>query len=139
MARLGRSQPAAAYKLTQPFPLMTSIPQKLWYALYDTTTGELLSLGTAIPVDIAPGRDYIIVADWDFLSNLVIWDTSLRLFVFRIPDVLIDRVTDLVNDVELASIWSTLSTAQAIALQTRIALMLGPYRWRFDFQDIDLT
>lgn len=138
MARLGRGHPASGYGTVRPFPIITSVPQVLWYALFDVTTGELLSLGTEVP-NISPGvTDYVVIGDWDYYSNIIVWDTTLRLFVPKIPVVMIDRVTDVVNDPALASAWAALSTDQSIAMQTRLALLLGSWRWRFDFQDIDL-
>lgn len=135
MARLGRSRPATLYGHGEPFSVIYSVPEQLWYALFDTTTGELLSLGAEVPEPLA-GADYVVLGRQP--DESMIWDATLRLFVPRPLDVLIDRVSDLVGDPGLASAWAALTTEQSLAMQARIALMLGPHRYRFDFQPVDL-
>jgi hypothetical protein len=138
MARLGRSQPAASYVHTTPFSIIYSIPQVLWYALFDTTTGELLSFGPGdVPVP-PPGTDFTVIGDFGMYQDFMIWDETSRTFVLKPIVVMIDRVSDLVSDSTLTSAWATLSADDAQAMQTRIRQMLGPFRWRFDFQDIDI-
>lgn len=135
MARLGRSRPASLYGYTIPFSITTSRPQELWYAVYDTTTGELLSVSPEFPV-LAPGNDYAVIGRAPDAS--VVWSTSLRTFVSAIPIIMVDRVLDLVADATLTSAWAAMSADQRTAMRVRIGVMLGPFRWRFDFQDIDL-
>jgi hypothetical protein len=135
MARLGRSQPASAYIYAIPFSVTTSRPQQLWYAVYDTTTGALLSVGPELPT-VSAGNDYAVIGRAP--DATVVWSTTLRTFISAIPIVMIDRVLDLVADASLTSAWAAMSTDQRTAMRVRIGVMLGPFRWRFDFQDIDL-
>lgn len=115
--------------------VLTSTPI-IWYAHYDTTTGELLSVGTVVPDPLPGGTDVVVLSDPP--SSLVIWDTTLRNFVLRDPPLLVDRVLDLVGDASLAGVWAALDTTQQDALKSRIGQLLGPYRMRFDFQPVDL-
>ena len=134
MARIGRSVPIQA--LNPPFNILIP-PQILWYALYDTTTGELLSMGTDVPTPPA-GTDYTVVGDWQMYDEVVIWDSTLRIFVQKPLDFVIDRVDDMLGDSTLTAVWAALSSDQSIALQQRIALLLGPFRYRFAFQGVDI-
>lgn len=135
MARSGRSVPIQA--LDQVFNQYTA-PQILWYALYDTTTGELLSMGTDIPNPPA-GTAYTVVGDWGTYADTVIWDPTQHIFVPKPLDTVIDRVDDMIGDSTLTAVWAALSSDQSIALQQRIALLLGPFRYRFAFQGVDIV
>jgi hypothetical protein len=139
MARLGRSKPAKSYGTMLPMLNVWSIPQTLWYAVFDTTTGALISITDDISGGLPGGVDYIVVADWPMYAPFIVWDPTLRLFVPIPVIVMIDRVTDLVGDASCAAAWAALSADQSQALQTRIRQMLGPFRWRLDYQDIDLS
>lgn len=109
----------------------------IWYAHYDDTTGELLSLGTVAPDPVPPGTAFLHLLGQPSLS-LYEWDTTLRVFVPRDEVLLFDRIADLVADESLASVWATLDSTQDQALQDRIAAMIGPHRYRLDFQPTDL-
>jgi hypothetical protein len=137
MARVGRSQPIQAY--TQIFNLYTS-PQILWYAIFDTTSGELLSLdfGQGAPSSLPAGMDYTVVGDYGTYAQWLTWDTTLRIFVPKPLDTVIDRVDDMLGDSTLTPVWAALTPDQSIALQQRIALLLGPFRYRFAFQGVDI-
>jgi hypothetical protein len=135
MPRLGRSQPASTYGRIIPFSNVYSVPQQLWYATYDTSTGELLSLGPELPV-LPAGADYTVLGRAP--DSSVVWSTTLRTFVSVIPIVMVDRVMDLVADATLTTAWAAMSVDQRTAMRVRIGMMLGPFRWRYDFQDVDL-
>lgn len=139
MSRLGRSRPAASYGRVVPFSVTTSIPQTLWYALFDTTTGALLSFGPGDAPIPGPGTDVYVVGDFGMYQDFMVWDTVSRTFVLKALLVMIDRVSDLVSDSTLTAAWAALSADQSQAMQTRIRQMLGPFRFRLDYQDIDLT
>jgi hypothetical protein len=116
--------------------LLTTTPI-IWYAHYDTTTGELLSLGTVIPDPLPEGtavRSYTTRPD----LSVVVWDTVTTTFIPRDPPTLVDRITDLESDSSLATVWAALDTTQDQALKDRIAQLLGPYRDRYEFQPVDL-
>jgi hypothetical protein len=139
MSRLGRSRPAASYGNMVPFSLTCSIPQTLYYALYNTTTGELLSFGPGDAPIPDPGTDVYVIGDFGMYQDFMVWDTVSRTFILKELLVMIDRVSDLVSDPTLAAAWAALSADQSQAMQTRIRQMLGPFRWRLDYQDIDLS
>lgn len=134
MARLGRSY--ALQAKTIPYSNTTAVPQVLWYALFDTTSGALISLGTTLDLPLPSGTDVLTLGSQPDAS--VVWDTTARNYV-PVPVVTtIDRVVDLVNDSTLTTAWASLSANDSQAMQGRIGQMLGPYRYRFSFQDIDL-
>jgi hypothetical protein len=139
MARLGRSKPAGSYSTVRPMLNAWSIEETLWYAVFDTATGNLLSITDDISGGLPGGMDYIVVADWPMYAPFILWDATLRLFVPIPVIVMIDRVTDLMSDASCIASWAAMSADQSQALQTRIRQMLGPYRWRLDYQDIDLS
>lgn len=116
--------------------VLTSTPI-IWYAHYDTTTGELLSLGTIVPDPLPDGtaiHSYLTQPD----LSVVTWDTTTRDFIPRDPPTTVDRVTDLENDASLSSVWSTLDATQDQALKDRVGQLLGPFRIRRDFQPVNL-
>jgi hypothetical protein len=125
-----------------PFPHQLLIPwdptSTVWYAVYDTTTGELLSTGSVDPTPLAAGqalKEYI--NGQPDLSRYV-WDTTARDFVLK-PDLgLIDRVADLLADGTLTSAWAALSGTQSQAMQDRVGQMLGSRRYRLPTEPIDL-
>lgn len=110
---------------------------EVWYAHYDTTTGELLSVGTVLPSPLPAGTAALELLGQPDLSRYV-WDTSARTFVLMDGIPIIDRIDDLAADASLASVWTTLDATQDQALKDRIAQLLGPNRYRYDFQPVDL-
>jgi hypothetical protein len=124
-------KPAPA-ELTIPWDPSTTV----WYAVYDNTTGDLISTGSDVP---GPGLYYKAYLGGQPDLSVYEWDTTVRDFVLREGVQLIDRVTDLVADASLASVWATLDSTQDTALQDRIGQLLGPYRYRYSFQNVDLT
>jgi len=112
----------------------------IWYALYDTTTGELLSIGTVLPTppDTIPTGTALLVIT-GLPDGTVIWDTTLRIFVPRPPDTLVDRAyDDLPADASLTAVWAALDPTKTEALKSRVAELLGSFRYRLVFQNVDL-
>lgn len=109
-----------------------------WYALYDTTTGQLLSTGQGDPGSIPAGTAFITLLGAPPDESVFEWSTTAHAYVRRVAPVTVDRVDDLLNDATLTSAWAALSGPQSTAMQARIGQMLGPYRYRLDFQDVDL-
>jgi hypothetical protein len=139
MSRLGRSKPAATYGRIVPFSLTCSLQPTPYYAVFDTTTGELLSFGPGdVPIP-GVGQDVYVINDFGMYQDFLVWDQVSRTFILKDLPVMIDRVSDLVNDASCLAAWAALSADQSQALQTRIRQMLGPFRWRLDYQDIDLS
>jgi Concanavalin A-like lectin/glucanases superfamily len=111
----------------------------VWYAHYDSTTGELLSLGTIQPdLTAAPGTSFLELLGQPDQSKFE-WSTVARAFIWREGVNLVDRVADLLADGTLTAAWASLTGPESAAMQARIAQMLGPYRYRQSFQDVDLT
>jgi hypothetical protein len=132
MARLGRSY--IRYPLAPRYSIPLSV---IWYALYDTTTGALLSLGTVVPDTLPGGSALVALTSQPDLT--VMWDPITCTFIPKPPDTVVDRAyTDLPADATLATMWSQLDATQTDILKARIATLLGPYRFRFVFQDVDL-
>ena len=136
MARLGRSY--LIRPLTQIYNISIS---EIWYALYDVTTGELLSVGTVLPIppDTIPAGTALLALTGQPDFTLILWDTTTRTFVPRPPPPLVDRAyDDLPVDASLAGVWAALDPTNTEALLSRIALLLGSWRYRLDFQNVDL-
>lgn len=111
----------------------------VWYAHYNSTTGELLSLGTIEPDLVAtPGTAFLEILGQPNQAEFE-WSTTARAFVRREGVDLMDRVADLLADSTLTAAWASLTGPESAAMQARIAQMLGPYRYRQSFQDVDLT
>jgi hypothetical protein len=109
----------------------------VWYAHYDTTSGELLSVGTVAPDPLPSGTALLELLGQPDLA-MYEWSTSARAFVLKEGASGVDRVADLLADGTLASAWADLSGADSTAMQNRIGQMLGPHRTRLDFQSPDL-
>lgn len=119
-------------------PVMPWDPDtEVWLAHYDTTTGELLSLGTVAPSPIPAGTALLALLGQPDQAQYE-WSTIARTFVLREGVLLVDRVGDLTADAALTSVWATLDNTQDQALRDRVGQMLGPYRYRLDFQSPDL-
>jgi hypothetical protein len=116
--------------------VLTSTPV-IWYAHYDTTTGDLLSLGTVVPDPLPDGTAVHSYTTRPDLA-VVVWDTTTRDFIPLDPPTVVDRVTDLEADSGLTSVWATLDATQDQALKDRIGQLLGPFRNRYVFQPTDL-
>jgi hypothetical protein len=127
----------------RPTPNQLIIPwdtsTAVWYAVYDTTTGELLSTGTVLPTPIPSGQAYKEYLAGQPDLSVYEWDTTARDFVLRAGADLVDRVADLVADATLTSAWASLSGADSTAMQNRVGQMLGPYRYRYSYQEVDLS
>lgn len=125
-----------------PEPYQLRIPwdpaSVVWYAVYDTTTGELLSTGSVDPRPLPGGQGLKEYINGQPDLSIYDWDTTARDFVLRAGSDLIDRVADLVADASLASAWAALSGAQSTAMQNRIGQMLGSKRYRHAVEPIDL-
>lgn len=107
-----------------------------WYAVYVTATGELFSIGDVY--ELQP--DQSVKTYWGPSVDLqrYEWSTLALDFVTRAGYDLIDRVDDLLGEAGMAAVWADLSGGNSTTLQTRIATLLGPYRYRESAQPVDL-
>lgn len=100
-----------------------------WYAVYETTTGKLVSLGTVLAQTL-PANLTAKDLGLNKPPDLQMWDEATRSFVPRPAKVLVDRVAGLIADPVLASTWARLTPSQRSILQTRLGEVLGTYRYR---------
>jgi hypothetical protein len=119
--------------LTVPWDPATTV----WYAHYDTTSGELLSVGTVLPDPVPAGTTILELLGQPDLSAYE-WNPLARTFLSKEGLVQVDRTEDLVADASLSSAWASLDATQENAMKTRVGQMLGPHRIRYDFQPTDL-
>lgn len=110
----------------------------IWYAVYDMTSGVLVSSGFGITLPLPSGLAYREYLNGQPDPVIYTWDTIARSYVFKEGVVKIDRVADLVADPTLTAAWAALTSPQSTAMQDRIGQMLGPFRYRDTAQDIDL-
>jgi hypothetical protein len=111
----------------------------VWYAVYDTTSGELLSTGTVLPDSVPSGQAYKQYIGGQPDLSIYEWSTSARDLVLREGASSIDRVADLLSDGTLSAVWADLSAGNSTTLQNRIGQLLGPHRYRLATQEVDLT
>lgn len=99
----------------------------MWFYLYETATGRLLSEASESPT---PGAGQAVVSRPDRADSSVMWDAATASFVARPAKVLVDRVQDLADDPVLSAVWTRLTAAQRTALRNRLAALLGSQRMR---------
>jgi hypothetical protein len=101
----------------------------VWYAHYDNTTGELLSLGTVQPDPLPAGTRLLELLQQPNLTQ-VDWSPTARIFIDRNDAGLVDRVAEIEAEPGMASVWTQLDAANDATLRTRLIDLLGPYRYR---------
>ena len=107
-----------------------------WTAIYRTADGVLVGCGTVIADPLPAGtatRTYASRPDQGTR-----WDTGLLDFVAVPPEVLIDRLADLVTHPYLSSAWSRLTAAQRTQLRKALVWLLGPHRYRHATEEVAL-
>lgn len=104
------------------------------YAIYNTSTGFLISTATGRSVDdfsLRDGLSIVEVANSDRQS--VMWDNATRTFIPRPAKVVIDRLDDIQSSGDytlLQSILIRLSARDEIDLLDEIGKLLGRARYR---------
>jgi len=99
-----------------------------WFALYNTASGQILSVGTVIADPLPAGVTLLQLAGQP--SDNEMWDQVNKTFVVRPAKVLVDRLDDLLADTDFASVWNNLSAARKTALRTALIKLLGSQRFR---------
>jgi hypothetical protein len=112
---------------------------QIFYVLYDSTTGELISTGSVDPSPAPAGTGILQLLGAPPDESAYEWSTTARDYVRRAAVIVNDRVADLLADGTLTAAWAALSGAQSQAMQDRIGQMLGPYRYRDPADSIDIT
>lgn len=102
-----------------------------WYAIYNTTSGFLYSVGTVITQPLRPGTTSLELAGEP--TPAVMWDESTRNFIPRPPKVLIDRLQDIITHADYADfkeVWDALNAARKEKVRNGLVRLLGRARWR---------
>lgn len=108
------------------------------YAVYLVSDGTLLSLGPGDPNPLDPSMAYKMYYGAEVDGSRYIWDPTVIDFVLREGIPTLDRVADIVADASCSAAWATLSSPNSLAIQNRIGQLLGPYRYRYSWEPIDL-
>lgn len=109
----------------------------MFRAIYDTATGQLISIGSVWPDPLPPGLSFAEYVDQPDLS-VVVWDEAARDFIPRPAKVLIDRLEDLLADPRFAdfqNLWQSLNASRRQQVRDALILLLGRRRWRTPSQD----
>lgn len=107
----------------------------MWYAVVDSTTGRLESVGQSKASDerlATRGLETIELAGEPNRNEM--WDEATRAFVPRPPKIRIDRVDELLADPSFAR----LTPRQERDIRARLESFLGPFRWRSTSSPPDL-
>ncbi len=103
-----------------------------WYAVYETDTGRLVSLGTVLAEPFPAGLSTVALSAEPDLPTAM-WDAPTRAFVPRPAKVLADRMNDLLTDPDygdLQGLWPSLAQEQQAVLVNVTTRLLGRARWR---------
>ena len=104
----------------------------LWYAVYNSVSGRLDSVGTRVAEALPP--DVVAVELAEEPTAAMMWDEAARAFVPRPAKVLADRLQDILNhpdygdDIQL--LWNSLNSTQRTRLRNGLIKLLGRARWR---------
>jgi hypothetical protein len=114
-----------------------------WFALHETATGRLESIGEIVDDDAvaARGLTKVALAGKPLLKG-VMWDPVTRTFVPRPAKVLIDRLEDIKTDADFKAFWDGLNPAQQTKMRDFFIRFLGALRfrnaaWRADSLDAE--
>lgn len=102
-----------------------------WYAIYDTTSGFLYSVGTVITDPLPPGTAALELPGEP--TPAVMWDEATRNFILRPPKILIDRLQDIIAHADYAdfkAVWDKLTPVQKEKVRNALIKLLGRARWR---------
>lgn len=99
------------------------------FALYETATGRLHSLGNVVVDPVPDGMTVMLVGD-NPPDASVMWDEATRTFVPRPAKVLIDRLQDFLDRPGVQAVWDSLTPGQKIAVRDALIRILGPKRYR---------
>lgn len=113
----------------------------MWYSLYDSATGALVSSTNTLPVNIPANMSYLTLADKP--ANDQMWDATTRTYIARPLKVLVDRLQDIINNPNYADdiqlVWSSLNATQKTRLRNGLIKLLGAMRYRADLEPVELV
>lgn len=102
-----------------------------WFAVYDSTTGDLKSVGTVIaPQAALDAQNLTAVQLAGKPDDATMWDKTSKAFVARPAKVLVDRLQDFLDDTNFLAVWNGLSAGQKNAVRTTMIRILGKRRFR---------
>ena len=108
-----------------------------YYAIYETATGRLVSLGDVVASPLPQGLTAVDIGRAVDLRDQV-WDQASKAFIARPAPVLIDRLEDVKAMTGMAVLWSSLSAAQKLVLGNAIIKLLGGARYRKASQPVEV-
>ncbi len=103
-----------------------------YFAIYETATGRLRSLGTVLADPMPP--EFTVVDIGSAPADNTMWDEATRTFIPRPPKVFVDRLEDLRNRPEFRQVWNTLNQTQKDAMRQALIWILGAERFRGENQ-----
>ena len=104
----------------------------MWFAVHETLTGRLLSIGEADLPPVRTGYTSILLAGPIDLS-IQMWDETTRTFVPRPPRVFVDRLDDLLTSPvysDLQTAYNGLNPANRARVRDALIRLLGGQRLR---------
>lgn len=106
-----------------------------WVTYYDTATGEIRGCGTVPPESIPPGISTVnhgtLRPD---IGNR--WNAATRAWVAIPPEVLVDRLQDLLAHPYVADMWTRLTVTQRLKLRRILVWTLAGRRWRQQSEEV---
>ena len=108
-----------------------------WFTLYDTATGALRGHTSEAGLPSPTPQGMTLVAHGPARQDQGNrWDAATRAWVAIPPEVLIDRLQDLVNHANLLDVWSRLTAAQRTKLRRAMVGLLASRRYRQQTEDV---
>ncbi|KKK55825.1 hypothetical protein LCGC14_3070680 [marine sediment metagenome] len=99
-----------------------------YFAVYETSTGILRSLGTVLADPMPP--QFTVIDIGTSPADNTMWDETTRTFIPRPPKVFVDRLEDLRNRPAFKQVWNTLNQNQRDAMRQALIWILGKARFR---------
>ena len=103
-----------------------------YFAVYETATGRLKSLGTVLADPLPVGLTVLDIGSPPPDNEM--WDATITSFIPRPPKVFIDRLEDLKNKPQFKTVWQTLNAQQKDSIKTALIWLLGKARFRGENQ-----
>ena len=102
----------------------------VWYAVYESATGRLLSVTTLLG-DLPVGVTTLNLAGEPADNQM--WDSTTRTFIPRPAKVLVDRLQDILSNpayADFATAYNVLNAANKTRLRNMLIKLLGRQRYR---------
>ena len=110
-----------------------------WYAVYDTVTGHLQSVGEVLASPMPDSLSILVLVSQP--DSTVMWDDNTRQFIPRPAKVLIDRLDDILtnpNYSEWQTVWNALNTTRKTQLRNAMIRLLGGARFRNQSEPVEI-